>query len=67
MCLRRLGLPGERLVVGVVRLYLEPSERLPVSMRPEDFVPVIDCNPEQARDLKRRLVRQGFSVIAVPL
>ena len=53
--------------MGVVRLYLEPSERLPVSMRPEDFVPVIDCNPDQARDLKRRLVRQGYSVIAVPL
>jgi 2-keto-3-deoxy-6-phosphogluconate aldolase len=53
--------------MGLVRLYLEPSERLPVSMRTESFVPVIDCNPEQARDLKRCLVRQGFSVIAVPL
>jgi hypothetical protein len=56
-----------RLVVGVVRLYLEPSERLPVSMRPHSFVPIIDCDPDQARDLKRRLVRQGYSVIAVPL
>ena len=53
--------------MGVVRLYLEPSERLPVSMRPESFVPIIDCTPDQARDLKRRLVRQGYSVIAVPL
>jgi len=54
-------------VVGVIRLYLEPSERLPVSMRPHGFVPIIDCDPSQARDLKRRLTRQGYSVIAVPL
>jgi hypothetical protein len=67
LCLPRLGLPGERLVVGVVRLYLEPSEKLPASMRPHSFVPIIDCAPEQARDLKRRLIRQGYSVIAVPL
>jgi hypothetical protein len=53
--------------VGVVRLYLEPSDRLPASMQPQGFVPIIDCNPHEARDLKRRLVRQGYSVIAVPL
>ncbi len=67
LCPPKLRLPGERLVVGVVRLYLEPSEKLPPSMRPESFVPIIDCNPDQARDLKRRLIRQGYSVIAVPL
>lgn len=54
-------------MVGVIRLYLEPSERLPPHMRPQSFVPIIDCNPDQARDLKRRLIRQGYSVIAVPL
>jgi len=55
------------LVVGVVRLYLEPSEKLPLSMRPADRMPIIDCNPEEARDLRRRLIRQGYSVTAVPL
>jgi len=54
-------------VVGVIRLYLEPSDKLPPSMRPHGFVPIIDCDPSQARDLKRRLTRQGYSVIAVPL
>ena len=54
-------------VVGMIRLYLEPSEKLPVSMQPQSFVPIIDCNPEQARDLKRRLVRQGYSVTVFPL
>jgi hypothetical protein len=54
-------------VVGVIRLYLEPSDKLPESMRPADRVPIIDCDPDQARDLKRRLIRQGYSVIAVPL
>ena len=36
-------------------------------MRPQSYVPIIDCNPEQARELKRRLQRQGYEVIAVPL
>jgi hypothetical protein len=53
--------------MGVVRLYLEPNEKLSPSMRPHSFVPVIDCNPEQATDLKRRLTRQGYTVFAVPL
>jgi hypothetical protein len=54
-------------VLGVTRLYLEPNDKLPPSMRPESFVPVIDCAPEQARELQRRLRRQGYDVIAVPL
>jgi len=53
--------------LGCVRLYLEPSARLPAHMRPQSYVPIIDCNPEQARELKRRLQRQGYEVIAVPL
>ena len=53
--------------MGVVRLYLEPSEKLPPSMRPHSFVPIIDCNPEQAKVLKRRLACAGYAVIAVPL
>jgi len=54
-------------MLGVIRLYLEPRPDLPASMRPQSFVPIIDCNPEQARDLKKRLNRQGYDVIAVPL
>jgi hypothetical protein len=53
--------------MGVVRIYVEPSDKLPVHMRPQSFIPVIDCNPEQARDLKRRLQRQGYEVLCVPL
>jgi hypothetical protein len=53
--------------MGVVRLYLEPSDKLPPSMRPHSFVPIVDCNPEQAVALKRRLTRQGYTVVAVPL
>ena len=65
--LRRLVLSLRMaLVLGCVRLYLEPDERRR-RLSPASFVPVIDCNPEQAKDLKRRLVRQGYSVIAVPL
>jgi hypothetical protein len=54
------------LVLGCVRLYLEPDERRR-RLSPASFVPVIDCNPEQAKALKGRLERQGYSVIAVPL
>jgi hypothetical protein len=53
--------------MNVTRLYLEPSDKLPHHMRPESLVPVIDCTPEQARELQRRLRRQGYDVIAVPL
>ena len=54
-------------MLNVTRLYLEPSDKLPPSMRPADRVPVIDCDPDQAHDIRRRLIRQGYSVIAVPL
>ena len=53
--------------MNVTRLYLEPNDKLPPHMRPESFVPVIDCTPDQARELQRRLRRQGYDVIAVPL
>ena len=54
------------LVLGCVRLYLEPGERRK-RVAPSSFVPIIDCNPLQAKELKVRLERQGYSVIAVPL
>ena len=54
--------------MGVVRLYLELDEhKVPPSMRPGDYTPIIDVAPHSARELRRRLIRQGYSVIAVPL
>jgi len=55
------------LVLGCVRLYLEPSAKLPAHMRPQSYVPIIDCDPEQAKALKGRLQRLGYTVLAVPL
>jgi len=54
-------------MVGVIRLYLEPSEKLPEHMRPRFFTPVLDCMPDQAHGLRRRLQKQGYDVITVPL
>jgi len=55
-------------MMGAVRLYLDLDEsKVPPSMRPHSYVPVIDCTPDQARDLKRRLIRQGYSVTLVAL
>ena len=54
--------------MGAVRLYLDLDEqKVPPSMRPESYVPVIDCAPHEARDLRRRLTRAGYTVVAVPL
>ena len=53
--------------MGAVRLYLEPNGKLPQHRQPESITPILDCNPEQAAELKRRLQRRGYTVIAVPL
>ena len=53
--------------MGCIRLYIEPREDSPPQRRINSFVPIIDCNPEQVRDLKRRLQRQGYTVTCVPL
>ena len=59
---------GRAAVMGAVRLYLDLDEsKVPPSMRPHSYIPVIDCTPDQARDLKRRLIRQGYSVTLVAL
>jgi len=54
-------------MMGCIRLYIEPRETVPEHMRDQGFVPIIDCTAEQAHDLRRRLHRQGYEVIAVPL
>lgn len=51
-------------MMGVVRLYVEPAERMPLHLRPDSFVPIIDCSPEQAGELKQRLIRRGYNVLA---
>jgi hypothetical protein len=54
-------------MVGCVRLYLEPKPGATESKSPTTYTPVIDCNPEQARELRRRLQRQGYIVHAFPI
>ena len=52
---------------GLVRLYIEVRDSVPASNRPPITTPIIDCLPEEAAELKRRLQRRGYEVIAVPL
>ena len=54
-------------MMNAVRLYLEVREGIPEAHRPPITTPIIDCNPEEAAELKKRLQRRGYSVIAVPL
>jgi hypothetical protein len=54
-------------MMGCVRLYLEIKEAVPEQHRPPITTPIIDCDPEEARYLKRRLQRLGYTVLAVPL
>ena len=54
-------------MMGLVRLYVEPGERLPAGHVPEDYQPVIDLMPEHSERVRKSLRRQGYDVIAVPL
>ena len=54
-------------MMGCVRLYLEVKETVPPQHRPPITTPIIDCDREEARYLKRRLQRLGYTVLAVPL
>jgi hypothetical protein len=54
-------------MMGCVRLYLEVKESVPEQHRPPITTPIIDCDPEEAQFLKRRLQRRGYTVLAVPL
>lgn len=54
-------------MLGIVRLYIDHKEEAPEHMREHPWVPVIDVQPDQAHEVKRRLVRRGHEVIAVPL
>lgn len=52
---------------GLTRLYLDVRESIPLEQRPPLRVRIIDCAPEDAAALKRRLQRRGYSVLAVAL
>jgi hypothetical protein len=54
-------------MMGLVRLYIEVKEGVPEPHRPPITTPVIDCAPEEAAELRRRLQRRGYTVLAVPL
>ena len=54
-------------MMGCVRLYVEVREDVPSQHRPSITTPIIDCHPQEAAELKRRLQRRGYSVLAVPL
>ena len=54
-------------MMGCVRLYLEVKDCVPAAHRPPIQTPIIDCEPEEAAFLKRKLQRLGYTVLAVPL
>ena len=54
-------------MVGIVRLYVQPGEKLPAANVPECFDRVLDLVPEEAQKMRKTLRRQGYEVIAVPL
>ena len=54
-------------MMGLVRLYVEPSESLPPQHVSDDYQPVIDLMPEHAPRVRKDLRRRGYEVIAVPL
>ena len=54
-------------MMGLVRLYVEPSESLPAQHVPDDYQPVIDLMPEHVHRVRKDLRAGGYDVIAVPL
>lgn len=55
-------------VLGCIRLYLEPDERLPEHSRPRAQAPaVVEVDPAQARAEARRWRRAGYRVAMVAL
>ena len=54
-------------MMGLVRLYVEPSGSLPLQHIPDDYQPVIDIVPEHAQRVRKDLRRRGYNVISVPL
>ena len=47
-------------MMGLVRLYMEPSESLPPQHVPDAYQPVIDLLPEHAQRVRRSLRKAGL-------
>lgn len=54
-------------MIGLVRLYIEPRDYIPDSMKPVTGDPVIDVEPDMVYTMRQELRRQGFEVIAIPI
>lgn len=54
-------------VIGVVRCYLEPDDRLPEDQRPPDWPTVVEYWPSEVRAAVRSWRRKGFRVLMVAL
>jgi hypothetical protein len=56
-------------VIGIIRIYAELSPEVPPAHHPSrpDMFKVIDCEPHHVPDIRRRLKRQGYDIICVPL
>jgi len=59
--------PRALAVIGVTRLYLHLRDEVPHEMRDDDYPAIIDCDPSDARRVKRYYQRRGLEVIALPL
>ena len=47
-------------MMGLVRLYVEPSESLPAQHVPETYQPVIDLMPEQVHRVRKEFAQAGL-------
>jgi hypothetical protein len=56
-----------RLLLGCIRLYLEPDERVPEANRRQHAPAVLEVSPEQARAEAKRWRRAGYRVAMVAL
>ena len=54
-------------MMGLVRMYVEPSESLHPQHVSDTYQPVSDLMPEQVHRVRKDLRRRGYDVISVPL
>jgi len=56
-------------MIGIIRIYAELSSDVPEHLRPHksERFKVIDCDPHLVPEIRRRLKRQGYDIICVPL
>ena len=56
-------------MIGIIRIYAELKSVVPAHNRPHksEVFKVIDCEPHLVPEIRRRLQRQGYTIICVPL